>query len=75
MLAIKVRRRLSHRDVLEVLAELFCERDVPIHIRSDNGSEFTAKRVREWLERLDVKPPAPATTVPNTTRYEWVGLT
>jgi transposase InsO family protein len=37
--------------------------------------EFTAKRVREWLERLDVRPPAPATTVPNTTQYEWVGLT
>jgi transposase InsO family protein len=25
------------------------------HIRSDNGSEFTAKRVREWLERVGVK--------------------
>jgi hypothetical protein len=37
--------------------------------------EFTAKRVREWLERLDVRPPAPATTLPNTTQYEWVGLT
>jgi transposase InsO family protein len=25
------------------------------HIRNDNGSEFTAKWVREWLERVGVK--------------------
>jgi putative transposase len=42
--------------VIEVLAELFIKRGVPVHIRSDNGSEFTAKRVRAWLKRLDVKP-------------------
>jgi putative transposase len=28
---------------------------VPEHIRSDNGSEFTAKCVREWLGRTGVK--------------------
>lgn len=55
-LAVRVARRLTHRDVLEVLTELFCERGVPVHIRSDNGSEFTAKRVRTWLARLSVKP-------------------
>ena len=55
-LAIRVARRLTHRDVLEVLTELFCSRGVPVHIRSDNGSEFTAKRVRNWLSRLAVKP-------------------
>jgi putative transposase len=32
-----------------------CRWGVPDHIRSDNGSEFTAKRVREWLERVGVK--------------------
>jgi transposase InsO family protein len=47
---------LNHRDVLDVLTELFCTRGVPVHIRSDNGSEFTAKRVRAWLKRLEVKP-------------------
>jgi len=55
-LAVKVKRRLTHREVLEVLADLYCERGVPVHIRSDNGSEFTARRVREWLARLAVKP-------------------
>jgi len=55
-LAVRVDRRLTHRDVLEVLTKLFCEYGVPVHIRSDNGSEFTAKRVRAWLQRLEVKP-------------------
>jgi putative transposase len=55
-LAAKVARRLTHQDVLEVLANLFVHRGVPVHIRSDNGSEFTAKRVRSWLSRLQVKP-------------------
>jgi transposase InsO family protein len=55
-LAVRVARRLTHKDVLEVLTDLFCERGVPVHIRSDNGSEFTAKRVRTWLDQLSVKP-------------------
>ena len=55
-LAVRVRRGLTHRDVLEVLLDLFCERGVPVHFRSDNGSEFTAKRVWAWLARLSVKP-------------------
>jgi transposase InsO family protein len=45
-----------HKDVLAVLIDLFCERGVPVHIRSDNGSEFTAQRVRNWLSKLSVKP-------------------
>jgi len=55
-LAVRVGRSLTHQDVLEVLTDLFCERGVPVHLRSDNGSEFTAKRVQAWLKRLDVKP-------------------
>ncbi len=53
---MRVKRGLTHQDVLEVLTDLFCERGVPVHIRSDNGSEFIAKRVRNWLARLSVKP-------------------
>ena len=34
---------------------LFVRRGVPAYIRSDNGSEFTAKKVREWLARVGVK--------------------
>lgn len=54
-LLIDVRRRLTSEDVLERLAELFVERGTPRYIRSDNGPEFTARRVREWLERVEVK--------------------
>jgi putative transposase len=55
-LAVKVKRQLTHQDVLETLGELFWKRGVPVHIRSDNGSEFTARRVRRWLDKLEVKP-------------------
>jgi transposase InsO family protein len=54
-LAIDVARKLTSEDVLERLSDLFVRRGVPDHIRSDNGSEFTAKRVREWLGRVGVR--------------------
>jgi putative transposase len=55
-LAVKVARRLTSHNVVDVLTDLFIERGVPVHIRSDNGPEFIAKRVREWLARLQVRP-------------------
>jgi putative transposase len=54
-LAIVVERRLQSVNVLESLGDLFVERGVPEYIRSDNGSEFTAQLVREWLDRTGVK--------------------
>tara|TARA_Y100000294_G_scaffold135793_1_gene128581 strand:+ start:213 stop:674 length:462 start_codon:yes stop_codon:yes gene_type:complete len=54
-LSIDVGRKLSSEDVLERLTELFVARGIPDHIRSDNGAEFTARRVRNWLSRLGVK--------------------
>ena len=53
-LAIDVERRLNSESVLERLGELFVQRAIPEHIRSDNGPEFTAKTVRDWLSRLGV---------------------
>ena len=55
-LAIVVDRKLRSPDVIEALAQLFVRRGLPDHIRSDNGPEFCAKAVREWLDRLDVGP-------------------
>lgn len=55
-LAVKVARSLTSHNVIEVLTELFIERGVPVHICSDNGPEFIANRVRDWLERLQVRP-------------------
>jgi putative transposase len=54
-LAIAVARRLRSNDVLEVLAELFVRHGAPDHIRSDNGSEFTANAVGKWLSRIGVR--------------------
>ena len=51
-LAIKVDRKLNSEDVVEALGDLFLFKGVPDYIRSDNGSEFTAKLVRGWLDRL-----------------------
>ena len=54
-LAILVERRITSEDVLDQLFNLFIFRGVPEHIRSDNGPEFTAKAVRKWLKRMEVK--------------------
>jgi len=54
-LAIRVERKLSSRDVLDTLGELFVRHGAPEHIRSDNGPEFIATALREWLERIGVK--------------------
>jgi putative transposase len=54
-LAIHVERRLQSDDVLSCFAGLFVKQGPPEHIRSDNGSEFTAKVVRHWLKRLVVR--------------------
>jgi transposase InsO family protein len=52
-LAIHAARNLTSQDVLN---DLFIRRGVPEHIRSDNGSEFTAQAVRDWLATLQIKP-------------------
>jgi putative transposase len=54
-LAIQVARKLKAGDVQECLTELFCRRGVPEYIRSDNGSEFTAKMIRTWLNELGTR--------------------
>lgn len=54
-LSIDVARRLTSDDVLERLAWLMATRGVPDHVRSDNGPEFTAGVVRDWLAKMGVK--------------------
>jgi len=55
-LAVRVERQLDHEDVQECLTELFCAHGAPVHLRSDNGSEFIAQELRNWLGHLQVKP-------------------
>ena len=54
-LAIDVKRKITSQDVVDRLFDLFIFRGIPEHIRSDNGPEFTAKAVRNWLDGLGVK--------------------
>lgn len=54
-LAIRVDYKLKANDVLDVLSDLFITEGLPDYIRSDNGSEFTAKHLRDWLKDLQVK--------------------
>ena len=53
-LAIEVERSINPYYVLDRLADLFIERGVPDHIRSDNGTEFTSRVLWKWLQRLKV---------------------
>ncbi len=48
-LAIRVKRKLNSIDVIDVLTDLFILRGVPSFIRSDNGPEFVAEKVRTWI--------------------------
>ena len=54
MPAIQVSRSFNADAVLYRLTELFVLRRPPDHIRSDNGSEFTARAVRDWLSRVQI---------------------
>jgi transposase InsO family protein len=54
-LALEVERGITAEQVLDVLQDLFVVRGVPKHIRSDNGPEFIAQAVRDWLAQAEVQ--------------------
>jgi putative transposase len=54
-LAIHINRKLKAIDVIDVLSDLFILRGVPGHIRSDNGPEFVAGAVQEWITAVGAK--------------------
>jgi putative transposase len=54
-LAIRVARKLKSIDVIDALSDLFIMRGVPQHIRSDNGPEFIAKAVQDWIAAAGAK--------------------
>jgi len=55
-LALEVARQFKATDVLDVLRELIAIRGVPGHIRCDNGPEFIAHAVKNWLETSKIGP-------------------
>ena len=55
-LALRVARRLNSQDVIETLSEVMLWRAIPEYIRSDNGPEFVARQLRDWLQGLGTRP-------------------
>lgn len=55
-LASHVAWRIRSQDVIFILADLFLKHGCPEHIRSDNGPEFIADKLKTWLKDLQVKP-------------------
>jgi putative transposase len=53
-LSLVVSRRIVSEDVMDQLFSLFVLRCTPMYIRSDNGPEFTARSIRQWLSRVGV---------------------
>jgi putative transposase len=54
-LVIRVDRKLNSTDVIDALTDLFILRGPPEFIRSDNGAEFIAKKVRAWIGAVGAK--------------------
>ena len=54
-LAIRVKRKLNSTEVIDALTDLFILRGVPAYIRSDNGPEFIAEAVRDWIKAVGAK--------------------
>lgn len=54
-LAVHVARRITATDVIDVLMPIMIERGSPKHIRSDNGPEFIAAALHDWLKSIDVE--------------------
>jgi putative transposase len=51
-LAIYPARRIGSHDVIDIFADVMIEHGVPQFIRSDNGPEMLAKKLRRWLARV-----------------------
>ena len=54
-LAIHCARHIGANEVIEQLANAMIVHGIPEHIRSDNGPEFIANRLRDWLAHIGVK--------------------
>jgi putative transposase len=54
-LMIRVERKLNSTAVVDALTDLFILRGPPKFIRSDNGPEFIAQKVRDWIEAVGAK--------------------
>jgi putative transposase len=54
-LALRVARRLNSLEVIDTVADVMLGRGIPEHIRSDNGPEFIAHELRQWLGKVGTR--------------------
>jgi putative transposase len=54
-LLIRAERRWTSAKVIWALADVMVQKGIPAHIRSDNGPEFVAKDLRQWLVHTGAK--------------------
>ena len=55
-LCVAVRPRMNAADVLDILHRMLMKHGKPEFIRSDNGPEFIAAPLQEWLRRVGIQP-------------------
>lgn len=48
------RRSWRNNDLIEVLSGLIVIKGCPAYLRSDNGTEFIAKKLQQWLSNVGV---------------------
>ncbi|MEO1285519.1 MAG: DDE-type integrase/transposase/recombinase [Pseudomonadota bacterium] len=55
-LCVAVRPKMNATDVLDVMHRLVMKHGKPEFIRSDNGPEFIAAQLQDWLRRVGINP-------------------
>jgi len=55
-LCVEVKPRMGSTEVLEALYPLLLKHGKPEFIRSDNGKEFIAQALQDWLKAAGIKP-------------------
>ena len=68
-LAIRVDRKLNSSNVMDTLSDLFILRGIPLFIRSDNGPEFVAQAVQDWIKAVGAKTAYIEPGSPRENRY------
>ncbi len=55
-LGMRVERQLGSNEVIENLAAVMTTHGIPQYLRSDNGPEFIARDLRDWLKAVGAAP-------------------
>lgn len=64
-LATLINRKIKGIDAINVLHDLFILHGGSSHIRSDNGPEFSAKSVQDWIAAAGVRTRRPMLARPS----------